>query len=223
MNLHFITSISKEYWYNTAKKCISTWNLPGRVTIFVEQRHGNLDWLAELPFNYQLMYAPDLNVDELTDRAKVAKFWGKSCAQIYAVRERETNERVIWIDADVEQLSEVPREEFSFDFYEPLAMLNSDDNEDCWETGIVIFNQQYEKLNLVMKKYEQVWHDEEILHSLWKPYDAQVLGYVANQRTFKNLCNQPCKNAEALKHSDLGKYFTHWINKANKAKLHEQD
>jgi hypothetical protein len=219
MNLHFVTSISKDYWDNTAKYCIPTWDLPGKVTIFIEQRHGDLEWLKDLPFKYQLMYAPDLELDELMDRAKVLKFWGKSCAQIYAVREREPNERIVWIDADVEQVSPVPEQAFTFNFKEPLAMLNSRDDEDCWETGVVVFNQQYEKLSLVMKKYEQAWHDSEILNSLWKPYDAQVLGYIANDRGFKNLCNAPCKNIDALKNSHLGTYFTHWINKDNKSLL----
>jgi hypothetical protein len=37
MNLHFITSISKEYWENTAKYCIGTWNLPGKLTVYIDQ------------------------------------------------------------------------------------------------------------------------------------------------------------------------------------------
>lgn len=223
MNLHFITSISKDYWFNTAKKCISTWDLPGKVTIFVEQRSGDIEWMKELPFNYELIYAPDLKLGELTSRSKVSKFWGKSCAQIHAVRERGTDERVIWLDADIEQTSPVPKDLFDFEFEEPLAMLNSGDHEDCWETGIVIFNQRFEKLNLVIKKYEQAWNTEDILNSLWKPYDAQVLGYVAEERGYKNLCNQLCSNVDALKNSDLAPFFTHWINKENKARLNEQN
>ena len=223
MKLHFITSISKEYWFDTAKKCISTWNLPGDVTIFIDQQYGDLDWIKEIPYHTHLLSVPPLKVDEFTNTAKVRKFWGKTCSQIIAVRNRDENERVIWIDGDVEQIGEVPRELFDFNFEEPLAMLNSNNNQDCWETGIVIFNQQYGKLNQVMKRYENAWQDEEILTSLWKPYDAQVLGYVANDRGFKNLCNESCKNADALKHSALGAYFIHWINKTNKAKLNEQD
>jgi len=223
MNLHFITSISKDYWFNTAKKCISTWDLPGKVTIFVEQREGDMSWTSELPFPFQLVYAPDLKVDRFTTTSKIAKFWGKSCAQIQAVRERGTDERVIWIDADVEQIAPVTADLFNFEFVEPLAMLNSGDHEDCWETGVVIFNQQFDKLNLIMKRYESAWNNEEILCSLWKPYDAQVLGYIAEDRGYKNLCKQPCSNADALKNSHLADYFTHWINKENKAKLNEQD
>lgn len=223
MNLHFITSISKDYWYATAKKCVSTWDLPGKVTIFVEQRDGDLSWTEELPFSWQLVYAPDLKLGELTARSKVSKFWGKACAQMYAVRERGTDERVIWLDADIEQISPVPEEAFNFLFDEPMAMLFSDDSEDCWETGVVIFNQRFEKLNLIMKKYEHAWTTEEILSSLWKPYDAQVLGYVAKDRGFKNLCKCACANQDALKNSYLSEYFIHWINKDNKAKLNEQD
>jgi hypothetical protein len=226
MNLHFITSISKEYWESTAKYCIPTWKLPGKVTIFVEQREGKLDWLRELPFDYELLYAPDLELDKLFDRAKILKFWGKSCAQIRGVRERGVDERVIWIDADVEQLLEVPPEAFNFVFKEPLAMLHSGDGEDCWETGIVIFNQLYEKLGLVMKRYERAWQDEEILNSLWKPYDAQVLGYIAEDKGFRNLCIEYGQNINALQNSHLGSYFKHWINKDNKLLLqrnHEQE
>jgi len=223
MNLHFITSISRDYWYITGKKCISTWDLPGKVTIFVEQRSGDLSWTNELPFPWQLVYAPDLELGRLTAKTKVSKFWGKSCAQMYAVRERDTDERVIWLDADIEQTNPVPPEVFNYLFDEPLAMLNSGDNEDCWESGVVIFNQRFEKLNLIMNKYEHAWTNEEILSSLWKPYDAQVLGYVATQRGYKNLCHTPCSNVNALKNSYLAEYFIHWINKENKAKLNEQD
>jgi hypothetical protein len=223
MNLHFITSISKEYWYDTARFCIPTWDLPGKITIYVEQREGNIEWLKELPFEYELLYAPDLVLDDLLDKTKISKFWGKSCAQIKAVRNREENERVIWIDADVEQIAPVDKNLFDFTFSEPLGMLNSGHPEDTWETGIVIFNQQYSKLSHVVKKYEQAWHDEEILYSLWKPYDACVLGYIAENREFYNLCTAKCKNVDALENSIFSPYFKHWINKTNKMLLKEKN
>jgi len=222
MKLHFITSISQEYWYNTAQYCIPTWNLPGKVTIFVEQREGNLNWLKELPFEYELLYAPDLDLDDLLDKSKISKFWGKSCAQIKAVRNRDDDERIIWIDADVEQIAPVTEDHFNFSFKETVAMMNSGNPQDTWETGIVIFNQEYHKLSLTIKKYEQAWHDEDVLYSLWKPYDACVLGYIAEEKGYRNLCTSSGDNADALKNSYYGPYFKHWINKTNKALLKKQ-
>ena len=86
MNLHFITSISKEYWESTARYCIGTWDLPGKVTIYIDQKDGDLDWLSEIKYHKEMLYVPPLtSLSEGFDRNKVLKFWGKSCAQLHAV------------------------------------------------------------------------------------------------------------------------------------------
>jgi hypothetical protein len=226
MDLHFVTSLSKEYWENTAKYCIPSWNLPGRITVFFEQSAGRVDWINEIPFDVQILIPPSLTFsNSITERAKVQKFWGKSYTQIHAVKNRKENERIIWIDSDVEQTSEVTADIFNFKFLEPIAILDSQDDRDRWETGLVIFNDEHEKLNLIMKKYEQFWNDSDKLSSLWKPYDAQVLGEIALERGYYNLCQRPCKNLDALNNSIYSNYFIHWINKQNKEnlkKLNEQ-
>jgi hypothetical protein len=88
MNLHFITSISKEYWDLTAKYCIPTWNLPGRVTVYVEQTEGDMKWTNEIPFDVELITVPRLRWEAGNGRRKVLKFWGKSYTQIRAVQTR---------------------------------------------------------------------------------------------------------------------------------------
>jgi hypothetical protein len=154
MKLHFITSISKNYWNETGKYCINTWrDLPGDVTVYIDQKDGDLDWLKEVPFHKELLYVPPLE-SRAGDRAKVRKFWGKSMAQITALRNRGKDERVVWIDADVEMIQTPIAQSFSFAFSEPIAMLNSGDEEDCWESGIVIFNQTAEKFDITVRRYE---------------------------------------------------------------------
>ena len=223
MNLHFITSVSKDYWNNVGKYCISSWNLPGKVTVYVDQHQGDLKWISEIPHNVELLHVPELKVNnEFVDRRKVLKFWGKSCAQFTALRNRENHERVVWIDSDIEQTSKISKEMFTFSFSEPVAVMNSSDGDDCWESGIVIFNQENTKLGIFLKKYESAWRSEEILESLWKPYDAQVLGYVASERGYFNLCEKPCKNIQALEHTCFKNTFKHWINKENKILLKEK-
>lgn len=222
MKLHFITSISKDYWYSTAQYCINTWNLPGKVTIYIDQMDGDLDWIKDVPFHKELLHVPPLKFT-VDDRAKVRKFWGKSCAQLHAVRNRDIDERIIWLDSDVEQVGEAPESLFNNTFEDQLAVMNSQDHEDCWETGLVIFNQQNDKLNQAMKKYSNAWNDEDILSSLWRPYDAQVLGHVALERGFLNLCNEPCKNIDALKNTIYNNTFKHWINKDNKQILADKN
>lgn len=219
MNLHFITSISKNYWYNTGVHCISTWNLPGKVTIYVDQKSGDLDWLKDLPYHKELLNVPPLKGEYAGDRAKVRKFWGKSAAQIDAIRNRGKDERIIWLDADIEQTAIVDASMFTFSFKEPIAMMYSGDFEDCWESGLVIFNQENEKLNLAISKYENAWNDAETLKSLWKPYDAQVLGHIAKDREYLNLCHNKCSNSEALATTRYAGHFKHWINKNNKELL----
>jgi hypothetical protein len=224
MNLHFITSISRDYWYDVAQYCVSTWDLPGKITIYIDQKEGEVDWFDDVPHTKRLLYVPNLEVASGIDKNKTMKFWGKSCAQIDAVLRREDNERIIWLDADVEQTSPVTESLFDFSFENPLAIMKSNNEQDCWETGLVIFNQEYEKLNVIMNRYKEVWNDENILNNLWKPYDAQVLGYVAlnNKRTYYNLCDNVCNNADALAHSRYGEFFKHWINKTNKKILSEK-
>lgn len=219
MNLHFITSISKEYWYSTARFCINTWDLPGTVTVFVDQKDGDLTWISEIVAdNIVLLDVPAINTTE-HKRSKVRKFWGKSYSQIVAIRSRGVNERIIWVDSDVEQIDVVDAELFNFEFKEPFAILNSEDAEDCWETGIVLFNQQYGKLNQLIKRYERSWHDDDFLSSLWRPYDTQVLGDIALDKGFLNLCDTKCKNINALENSRYSAAFKHWINKDNKKLL----
>jgi hypothetical protein len=220
MNLHFITSISKNYWYDTAQYCIDTWNLPGKLTIYVDQKDRDLDWLADVNYHKELLTVPTLDINS-EDRTKVRKFWGKSWAQISALRDRGIDERVIWLDADVEQIGEVLPDHFNFSFAEPIAMMNSEDHEDCWESGLVIFNQQHVKLNQTIRKYENAWKDEDTLMSLWRPYDAQVLGYIALERGYYNLCRNKCKNIDALKNTQYNEVFKHHINKDNKKLLAE--
>ena len=217
MNLHFITSISKEYWDLTAKYCIPTWKLPGRITVFVEQTEGDMKWTNEIPFDVELITVPRLKWEAGNRRRKVLKFWGKSYTQIRAVQTRGIDERVIWLDADMEQTFDdtIPEQEFELGFKESVGLLNSDDHEDCWETGIVIFNQTCDKLGRFIKRYHDAWNNEETMESLWRPYDAQVIGHVS-EKSFYNLCKSSCTNADAIKNSQFGQYFTHWINKENK-------
>jgi len=129
---------------------------------------------------------------------------------------------VIWLDADIEQTFEdvVPAYNFESDFKEAVGLLNSGDHEDCWESGFVIFNQQCGKLGRFIKQYHDAWNNEEIMESLWRPYDAQVIGHVA-EKGFYNLCDSRCSNANAVKNSRFDNYFVHWINKENKDRLRE--
>lgn len=220
MNLHFITSISKEYWYATGQYCISTWDLPGKVTVYVEQTAGDIRWIQDIPFEVSLLPVP-LN-EALTGehgRRKVLKFWGKSYAQIFAHRNRANNERIIWIDADVEQLKPVKKEQFDFPFVEPVAMMYSGEGDDCWETGLVLFNHMNPKIGQFINQYEEVWNDLEFLNSIWKPYDALVLGQLVLSRGYYNLCTKECLNVDALDTSIYSTFFKHWINKDNKNQL----
>jgi hypothetical protein len=218
MNLHFITSISRDYWYGTAQYCLPTWELPGKITVYIDQTQGDLDWLQDVPFHKELLHVPNLQVG-VDERAKVRKFWGKSCAQLHAVRHRDIDQRVVWLDSDIEQTGTAHVSLFDWSFEEPFAIMNSNDYEDCWETGLVIFNQQSGKLNQAMKKYLNAWNDEDALASLWRPYDAQVLGYIAQDRGYFNLCQQHCKNIDAMSNTIYHDTFKHWINKDNKQLL----
>lgn len=220
MNLHFVTSLSEPYWQKTAKKCLATWNLPGKVTVYIDQQEGEVEWFKELPFHKRLLKVPDLpkQIDFL-DRNKIRKFWGKSCAQIHAVLTAEDNERIVWLDSDITQHQKIDKDLFDWKFDEEFAIMNSGDSVDCWESGIVIFNNDCEKIKVTMNRYRDAWNNEEFMKTLWKPYDAQVLGSIGVQRSFKNLCLQNCKNVEALNHTIYKDYFTHWINKENKSKL----
>jgi hypothetical protein len=225
MDLHFITSLSKEYWDSVGQYCIGTWDLPGKVTIYLEQTSGPIKWVESIPYNVELLNVPLLITSNDNERRKVLKFWGKTSAQVQAVTSRRENERVIWLDSDIEQIGPVNHNLFDFNFLEAVATLNSGDSHDCWESGIVIFNQNNIKLHQFIKKYSQAWNDENILNSLWKPYDAQVLGYVASIKGYYNLCNKQCLNVEALNNSQYRNCFKHWINKENKEelkKLHEK-
>jgi len=223
MDLHFITSVSKNYWNETGQYCIKTWNsLPGKITVYIDQKDGDLDWIKDIPFHKELLYVPNLEA-RVADRAKVRKFWGKATAQITACRNRGLDERIIWIDADVENtLANMPPVIFNFEFPEPVAVMNSGDHEDCWESGIVIFNQRGEKFDRFVRLYEKAWLDEDTLLGLYRPYDAQVIGHVASERGYKNLCQRECKNINAMENTHFAPYFKHWINKDNKKKLQEQ-
>jgi hypothetical protein len=220
MNLHFITSINREYWDLTAKYCVPTWKLPGKVTVFVEQTEGDLKWINEIPFDVELITVPPLKWEAGNTRRKVLKFWGKSYTQIRAVQTRSINERVIWLDADMQQTyyDVLSSDKFNVEFDDAVGLLNSGDHEDCWESGIVIFNQECDKLGMFVKRYNDAWNNEELMESLWRPYDAQVIGHVA-KKSFYNLCDTPCSNADAVKNSWFGNYFKHWINKNNKTQL----
>jgi len=223
--LQFITSISKSYWQNTARHCIKNWDLPGEVIVYIDQQEGDVEWFNEVPFKKKLVHVPPLNLDKYLDyKTKVRKFWGKSCAQIHAIRNRPLDTKIIWLDSDVEQLQPVPEELFELQSNRPLAMMKSHDKHaDCYETGLVIFNQKYEKLTLFANQYERFWNNEEELFGLHRPYDAMVLGALAERKGFENLVHTECENEYALENTRFQKYFKHHINKENKAKLNEKN
>jgi len=233
MKLRFITSVSPGYWQSVGKRCIESWNLPGEVTVYVDQQEGDLSWVEEIAYDKKLLRVPKLknygsdNTDDeetAKTKTKVRKFWGKACAQIHALKTADEDTRIIWLDADVEQLKPITEELFTWHFAQPVAMMKSNDwSQDCYETGLVIFNQQNEKLNLFVKNYEAFWKDPDQLGSLYRPYDAIVLGTVAGQKKsgFFNLCNRMGENVDALNNTQYASYFKHWINKANKRILIE--
>lgn len=228
MKLKFITSISKKYWEDVGKHCISTWDLPGEVVIYIDQQEGDVEWYNEIPFNKRLLHVPALEVDEQFDvNTKVRKFWGKSCAQIHAIKNRDVfaQERVIWLDADIEQKRSISKEMFEFRFIEPVGLMQSNDSHpDCYESGLVIFNETYHKLTLWANKYLAYWNDQDKLTSLHRPYDAIVLGNFAKgeKAGFLNLCDSICENVNALDNTRFSPYFTHHINKTNKDKLRQE-
>jgi hypothetical protein len=219
MSLHFITSINQEYWDIIAKRCISTWDLPGSITVYIDQQQGNLDWIKEVPYHCELLHVPKLTSNAHANNAKVRKFWGKSVSQIHAVEHRGTD-RIVWLDADIEQLQPISTELFDFEFDEPVALMNSGQLNDEWESGLVIFNQAHGKLDQFMKHYHNNWNDDEIIASLYKPYDAPVIGHTATQRGYINLCDTLCDmNKLALEHTRYHGYLKHWIGKDNKHEI----
>lgn len=222
MKLHFITSITKNYWNATAKYCIPTWNLPGDITIYVDQKDGDLNWLNEVPHDKQLLNVKKLKVhDRVDDRTKVRRFWGKASAQIEGVRNRGEDTRIVWLDADIEQKKPVDNELFDFNFPGLLAIARSNtEYEDRFESGIVLFNHENDKLNLFINHYEKFWNNEDEIMSLYRPYDAHVIGHlVSKKNNFFNLCDKDCLNRDALKNSRYNPYFIHHINKTNKENL----
>lgn len=233
MKLKFITSISKGYWQGVGKHCISTWDLPGEVEIYIDQQEGEVEWFNELPYKKRLLKVPSLKDSEIKEdedeeeaktKTKMRKFWGKACAQIHAVRSREPDTRIIWLDADIEQTKsfEGSAALFDFSFNNPVAMMKSNDwGWDCFETGLVIFNERFEKLDVFIKKYESFWKDKFALKSLHRPYDALVLGTVAEsyKGKFYNICNAKVDNRHALANTSFRHHLKHWINKTNKELL----
>lgn len=226
MNFQFITSISEGYWNSVGKHCISTWNLPGEVIVYIDQKEGDLTWLDEVPYKKRLLHVPRLEIADVVDvNTKMRKFWGKSCAQLDAVKNREENTRVIWLDADIEQIQKgkVSEKLFNFTFDQAIATMRSNThNADRYESGLVIFNQMHLKLDLFMRQYAAFWNDEEEMTQLFRPYDAMVLGELGERRGFYNLCQNTCENKDAMAHTKFRKIFKHWINKENKAKLKEK-
>lgn len=228
MNLHFITSISKEYWDRTAKYCISTWNLPGTLTIYIDQQEGEVEWFNDIKHPKRLLNVPPLKFkdDDETTKTKVRKFWGKACAQIHAIKNRDEDTRIIWLDGDIEQIGQAPEELFTRNYgSKPVAIMKSTDDmtvPDRWETGLVIFNHENEKLTLFANQYEKLWKDKEELYNLHKPYDAFVLGEMAERRNHVNLCIRECENKDALANTHFADTFKHHINKENKKLLAEK-
>jgi len=228
MKLKFVTSVSREYWYGVGKHCIDSWDLPGELVIYIDQEEGEVEWFNDINYKKLLLHVPPLQLGEEFDvNTKVRKFWGKSCAQIHAIKNRDakTDERIIWLDADVEQIKPVDESLFNFKFEEAVAMMKSNNHSaDCYETGLVIFNNDYIKLTVWANKYAAYWNNITAIKSLHRPYDAIVLGNFARGEKIGmyNLCNSVCNNVDALKHTRFDPYFKHWINKANKEKLVDQ-
>jgi len=233
MKLQFITSITESYWNGIGKHCISSWDLPGEVVIYIDQQEGEVEWFNDIPYKKKLVSVPPLKVlnssdndDDNKTKTKTRKFWGKACAQIHAVRNRDPDTRIIWLDADIEQIKPFKDTAlFDWQFAHPVALMKSNDwSPDCWETGLVMFNENFEKMEVFLKRYESFWKDKEAMQTVYRPYDAMVLGAVATEYKgkFYNLCNNKCENVNALQHTIFRHHLKHWINKTNKEILKEK-
>jgi lipopolysaccharide biosynthesis glycosyltransferase len=228
VKLEVITSFDQTYYDKIGHACVNTWlhHWPADLTLtcyvedfrLPEQARLNQIDFAELSDGYRVLQQSD----RFKDRVKT--FAKKAYSVIHAM-EHSTADRIIWIDADVLTVADIPRK-----FLESLCPDNTlatymqvyHEKEDrVWtsaETGIFVLNTQHSEFKAFARRYTQ-YYDEHLTENIRRFYDGEVFGAVANEFKphVRDLCSDFVKKYKTpLRHTILGPYLNHYKSKGNK-------
>jgi hypothetical protein len=230
MKLKIITSFNQNYYDLIGKDCVNSWlkywpkeyDLTCYTEEFVMPEHPRIkqisfDNLCKEYFEFQK-----------TSEKQVKKFAKKAFTFIHAM-ENSTADRIIWLDADVITLQELPKSVLLNIL--PMNALSThlgvfyyadkSGNPGLWfvpETGFFAINTQHTLFNNFKTEYKRHYVEKDYKH-LRRFYDNDVYGYVLEKLKAPkyDLCEKLDKGFKTpLPHTELGMYLKHYKAKGSK-------
>jgi hypothetical protein len=230
MNIEIITSFNQAYYDLIGKDCVETWikYWPTDLTLtcYVEEfslpSHPRLKQISFDDFN------PEYYEFQSTANKQVKKFAKKAWSFIHAM-ENSTADRIIWLDADVLSVKEMPIELLLSVLPDNVLSTHmgvtyttsKDGNPGRWfvpETGFFSVNTHHPQFKEFRREYKRhyVERDNSMLRRF---YDNDVYGYVFEKLKApgNDLCKDFTKGYKTpLRHTVLGPYIEHYKAKHSK-------
>lgn len=230
MKLEIITSFDQKYYDIIGKDAVNSWlkywpeefSLTCYTEEFTMSEHKRI---KQIPFDN---LCKEYFEFQKTSVKQIKKFAKKAFTFIHAM-ENSTADRIIWIDADVLTLKELPKS-LLFKILPDnvlsthMGVIYDTTKEGIpgrWfvpETGFFAVNTQHELFEQFKKEYKRHYVEEDHKH-LRRFYDNDVYGYVFEKLNapgydLGDKFGKGCKTP--LPHTELGSFLTHY--KAKHAK-----
>lgn len=213
------TSFSEQYYNDIFSKISESWNnihqdikfyLDHPIKNFLDQRSEILPFHGDPP-RY-------LKGNEI-------KFWKKAKSFMHFIDQaKESYDYAIWLDADVEVLSEPDLSKLLPTQHEAISANSKvPRNGTSIDTGFVAVNLKYDKINDWVDAYKKSWR-KEILEQFPLKYDTFVIEKVLSDQNhkWKNLWHGKITKGKSycgFEDSDLDLYFRHYWGKRNKENI----
>ncbi len=210
--MRVITSVNETLWRDYAEKCTLTWQIEPDIFWEDKPHEGHRPW-QNFREVYQAQKEPDF---ALTWQ----RFSHKVEAQCIAYREyRDTEQYLIWLDADV-----VQQKEFTYTELEQLfpqgslcTYLGRGDNYHP-ETGFILYDLQHPRAGEFFEQLENIYTSGRIFE-LTQWHDAYVWDWVCRELDIARRDIGPGRPGEAFGRSPLRDYFLH-LKGPRKSNIH---
>jgi hypothetical protein len=236
MKIEIITSFNERYYNGIGKECVETWlkywptNL--KLTCYVEEfQLPEQDRIKQISFTeLGADYENFQNDPKYKNRVKI--FSKKAYSIIHAFK-NSTADRIIWIDADVLTLKDVPIEIIKnlcpndtlltyMRVWHHLDKANLQSSlVPSAESGVFAVNTEHQSFHQFADRYAE-YYNKRLDKNIRRFYDGEVLGAVAKEFETSNKIIDLCQDFKKpyrtpIGHTILAPYLHHYKAKAAKS------
>jgi len=216
--IHCISTMDQSYYNGIGKLMIHSWKqcFPHNYRLHLYLENFSItdpdtriiieDW-NEVEVLFKIWKSRGFEV-----RRKQPGFVKKALTQIVAFK-KLTNEKIIWLDADVISLKELP-ENFFEKVIESYPLAVWDWNNQGFETGTIFVDTSHELWKQTIKIYSDLYVSDRVHEDNTRWFDGEVLEISVKESgiPYKNLFKLITKKSKVpINRSWLGEYLRHFM------------